>query len=437
MAEISRLKRYNPRKRVNTEKMAAIRSGLIGWVLLVGSGLAVVQAAAAQAPSQWEKPAAALAEQISGIMGPGQAQMAIRNISSVPAADVPGIRKLIEQDLKVLGVVALGAESANAIRVTLSENTRERLWVAEVVQGNETRVAMVEVAPAAPSIERTDAHIVLRKERLSGALDSHEPILFAVQARGDLVILHTGDIEIGSSHDGVWNGQKRVAFGRRQIASRDPRGVVTLADDATGFTANSPGIQCTGSHSAAAVGGTTDEWSVECREGDDPWPLPGGGVANETTNLKAFFNAGRNYFTGVVTPAVGVDLPPFYSAGFVSRPAGVALLINGIDGKVQMVENGALKAVTGTRDWGSDFAVLHSGCGTGTQMIASESGPATSDSLRAYEISALEAVGTSAPLNMDGAVTALWTTQDGKSVLAVVRSATDEYEVDRVTALCN
>ena len=63
-----------------------------------------------------------------------------------------------------------------------------------------------------------------------------------------------------------------------------------------------------------------------------------------------------------------------------------------------MVENGALKTVAGTRDWGSDFAVLHSGCGAGTQVIASGSGEAANDSLRAYELPAQEAVPVSARL---------------------------------------
>jgi hypothetical protein len=154
--------------------------------------------------------------------------------------------------------------------------------------------------------------------------------------------------------------------------------------------------------------------------------------------LKAFYNAARNYFTGVVTPSVGVDLPPFYSAGLVPRAAGgVGLLLTGIDGKVQLVDNSALKTVAGTRDWGSDFAVLLSGCGNGTQVIASGSGEAANDSLRAYELPAQEAVAVSGALAMDGTVTALWTASDGKSVFAVVRSAANEYEVDRVTALCN
>jgi hypothetical protein len=115
----------------------------------------------------------------------------------------------------------------------------------------------------------------------------------------------------------------------------------------------------------------------------------------------------------------------------------VALLIGGIEGKVQVLEGASLKPVAGTRDWGSDFAVLNSGCGAGTQVLASGSGEAASDSLRAYELPAQEAVPASAPLAMDGTVTALWTAPDGKSVFGVVRSATDQYEVDRVTASCN
>jgi hypothetical protein len=156
------------------------------------------------------------------------------------------------------------------------------------------------------------------------------------------------------------------------------------------------------------------------------------------TPFGAFYNSARDYFTGVVSPSVGVDLPPFYAAALIPRSAGSgALLVGGVDGKVQMAENGTLKTVSGTRDWGSDFAVLHSGCGAGVQVIASSSGEAANDSLRSYEFPALEAVPAGAPLAMNGAVTALWTAPDGKSVLAVVRNAANEYEVNRVTALCN
>jgi hypothetical protein len=38
---------------------------------------------------------------------------------------------------------------------------------------------------------------------------------------------------------------------------------------------------------------------------------------------------------------------------------------------------------------------------------------------------------------MEGTVTALWSVPDGNSVMAVVRDAANQYEVDRVTVLCN
>ena len=100
-----------------------------------------------------------------------------------------------------------------------------------------------------------------------------------------------------------------------------------------------------------------------------------------------------------------------------------------------------MNPVTGARDWGSDFALLQSGCGSGTQIIASGSGPAAQDSLRAYEIPAHEAIPASQPLTVEGSVTAMWSAAGGKSVFAVVRNLpqqgqSTEYEVDRVTATC-
>ncbi len=75
--------------------------------------------------------------------------------------------------------------------------------------------------------------------------------------------------------------------------------------------------------------------------------------------------------------------------------------------------------------------------GAGSQIVASSSGEAASDSLRAYEVPALEAVPVSTPLEVGGTVMALWPAPDGKSVLAAVHGTANQYEVDRVSALCN
>jgi hypothetical protein len=417
------------------------------WAVALGlCGLAGLAAQGMQAPQmqiKWAQPAAELAGQIADLLGPGQAQLTVRNISTIQTSEIPVIRKQLEQDLKARGVLAGGAESANTIRVTLSENARERLWVAEVVEGNETRVTMVRV-DAGPIAQTGTGHerVVLRKEKVPGLLNriggtKENPILGAAEINGHYVVMFADRISVFSSVAGGWTESSTFAMGTKP--ARDPRGLLIPSADGGTLIAYAPGTQCTGNYSLPLNGATQDSgWTVRCRANDDPWPVYQSADASAGPALKAFYNTARDYFTGVVNPNIGVDLPAFYAAGLIPRAAGgAALLLAGVDGKVQMVENGAMHSVSGARDWGSDFAVVHSGCGAGTQVIVSSSGEAVNDSLRAFEIPALEAVPESGALTMNGTVTALWTAQDGKSAMTVVRNAGGEYEVDRVSALCN
>jgi hypothetical protein len=415
-----------------------------GWGLAVGlAGLLMGMAAnGAAAPSQWEQPAAALAEQIAEILGPGQARLTIRNASTISTYEIPVIRQLLDEDLKSRGVLASGAESANIIRVTLSENIRERLWVAEIVEGNETRVATVHVERETAITPVPPDQIVLRSQRIFTS-QSNYPILAAIETNSGLMVLYPERIITYVLNSTGSRERDRFTITERQVRNRDSRGLLLSSDSGHDFTAFIPGVQCTGTYPPPAdPNAAYADGSMRCHDSDDPWPIADTGSPAGEPKIKAFYNAARNYFTGVVTPSVGVDLPPFYTAVLLPRPDGAGLLIGGIDGKVQLAENATLKTVAGTRDWGSDFAVLHSGCGAGTQIIASGSGEAVTDSLRAYELPALEAIPASAPLMMDGTVTALWSERDGKSVFTIVRKAAgqgqqDSYEVDRVSANCN
>ncbi|MGA3347137.1 MAG: hypothetical protein ABSC76_20000 [Terracidiphilus sp.] len=417
------------------------------WICLIAviaSGVMGLTTGATDAPSPWVQPAATLAEEIAGILGPGQAHLTIRNLSTIPSEEIPAILRLLEQDLKARGVTTSEAESANVLRVTLSENLRERLWVAEIVEGNETRVAMVHVDRSISHVKPVNEQIQLRKQTVFAApeLSPGEPILYAIEKDSALLLLHPEGISVLNRVSDGWQRQSLLSFSTQHSLSRDARGL--LIPSVNGVTAFIPGLQCSIEFAPAEIvaQGVSGAWSYHCHTSDDPWPIARTGTVNDSASLKAFYNSARNYFTGVVTPSLGVDLPPFYSAALLPRPSGAAFLFSGIDGKVQVVENGALKPVSGTRDWGSDFAALNSGCGAGMQVIASGSGEATADSLRVYELPAQEAVPASAPLAMDGSVTALWSAPDGKSIFAVVRKTTgagseDSYEVDRVTASCN
>jgi hypothetical protein len=318
------------------------------------------------------------------------------------------------------------------------------MWVAEMVEGNRSQVAIVELGPAAQARIETPGGLLLRSQTI---LSTHEPVLAALEASGNLIVLEPGQLVIGAQTSGSWSEVRKVdALGKGALA-RDPRGALLGYANGSSFASWLPGVECLGS---VASSSQPANWTIDCHENDDPWAITqpdlnltsfGGGDAQENvmvTPIRAFYNAARNYFTGVLSPNMGTDLPPFFSAALVARPAGsAALLIGGIDGKLQLEENGALHPIAGARDWGSDFAVLKSGCGAGEQIVASGSGEAAHDSLRAYELPALEAIPASAPLAMDGTVTAMWSAPDGKSVYTVVRNAANQYEVDRVTALCN
>jgi hypothetical protein len=400
---------------------------LIRWAAM-GLGMLLALRGSASGTSPWEQPASALAEQVAAILGPGQAHLTIRNLSRIPNEDVPAIRKLMEQDLKMHSVTISGDESANSIRVTLSENARERLWVAEVVEGSVTQVAMVRLDSDGAPHAQTAGDLKLHTETM---LRLNEPVLAVLEISNGIVVLEPEQILFETRVANGWREQSRTGIGQKPLP-RDPKGIL-IPEGGTAFEAWLAGTQCRGSFDPAQSPG---QGTVSCYASDDPWPLTQSEQA--AVPVKAFFNSARNYFTGVITPSVGEDPRAFYAAAWIPRAVGgAALVVGGIDGKVLLIENGISKPIAGTRDWGSDFAATHSGCGVGTQIIASSSGEAAADSLRAYELPGLEAVPVSVPLEVGGTVMGIWSTPDGKSVFATVRRADDQYEVDRVTALCN
>jgi len=417
---------------------------------LLSLALAALAGTAAWAAGPWEKPAAQLAQQVAAILGPGPAQLTVSNRSTLAEADVAGFRRLLEQDLREHGIDSSTPEGANLIRVTLSENVWERLWVAEVVEGNRTQVTMVQLDRDAPVVAPAETSLILQKKRVWNSQDvstpsnqAAAPVLAALETQAGLIVLEQEEIVVFSKTATGWHEEKHFYLdannGTRRPLSRDSRGTLTPASDGNGFTAFTAGMECVGTYAPPTIPSVPyGEWIVHCRTSDDPWPIATGPIA-----VKAFYNAARNYFTGVVTPNLGVELMPFYALAPLPRSTPIAgtsdqpaILVNTIDGKTLLVEGGTLKHVSGTRDWGSDFAAMRTGCGPGMQIVVSSSGEAINDSLRVYDLTAQEAVAVSAPLEMGGTVTALWTARDDASTWAVVRKSDNEYEVDRVAALC-
>jgi hypothetical protein len=400
------------------------------WAALVCLGGWIVTAAHA---ATWEQPASDLARQIAALTGPGPSRLVLQNASTLPAGEIPVIRRLLEQDLRRLGVLPGGSDSATLIRVTLSENLQGGLWVAEVQEGTETRVTML-VVPLAPAASSGSGGAITIRRTLQ--ITEDEPVLdakiFSTGGVQRLVVLEaerilTYERNAAALGAGTWIQDQAFPIAHSRPYPRDLRGELIAATDHP-FDAWLPGVTCRGAEANAGVGTAL---SVSCADSDDPWPI--------SLGQKAFYNDLRDNFTGVLAPGFGMDLPPFYESGEVPHETGAATLLTLVDGRVLLIDGGVMKPVTGANDWGSDFAVLRSGCGSGAQVLVSGSGAAAAgDSLRAWEIAGREAIPVSAPVSVDGVVTVISPSTDGTSATVIVRRESPvRYEVWNGSALCN
>ncbi len=426
-------KLYNSRQHMALEK----RLLLLVMALLLGTSKM------RGAETDRTQPIADLAKQIAAIAGPGSAALTIRNHSSLKPKEVANIRILLERDLHGYGVNISTTDSATAIRVTLSQNGDGGLWVAEVREGADLRVAIVHADIGSPTTPRSTANVTLRKVLL---WRQKAPIL-------DLLILETRSgrcmfvlsperlVSYKMSATGAWEQERELPIAHGQSFPRDLRGRL-LPGVATGtghlFDAYLPGVVCAGIDSDGGL-------ALSCIDSDDPWPIPLSDSAltpgAESTTLKAFYNNQRNYFTGAVAPVHDVRVPAFYAASVITRPYGAGLLLSATDGTVLMIENGTQKRISGTRDWGSDFAGLVASCASNPQVLVSASGAVASDSVRAYEVAGVEAIPVSAALDLPGTVTALWSSPGGTSAIVVARTAepaqSTEFEAYSVSTNCN
>src|SRR5512146_49031 len=389
-------------------------------VLRVSSVLLVCLAAyAAPATGKWDTQTFELARKIVAISGPGPASISFQNNSSLAPDVVEGIRRNMTGDLRASGV-QLRENAPVSIRVIFSENVRGYVWLAQVQQGTETQVAML-VFPKQDLSSAATSPLVLRRSFL---IAQQEQILDAALWQSHdqryLLVLGASQVGIYRQNGTHWDPVSAVSI-PHETYPRDLRGRLWVGKDGD-WKAFLPGIQCSGVQQL--------QQPMACRDSDDPWML------NDKTT--AFYNSARNYFTGAMVPAAAKSFPPFYSAAQLRREDGAAWVLTGVDGQVVLFDGGALRGLAGARDFGSDIVSVRSGCGAGTQLLATGTGDdLVNDTIRAFEIDDQGARAVSPPLAFDGPLTALWTTSDGDSAIAVLHTQTGSYEAYNVSVACN
>lgn len=376
----------------------------------------------------WRAPEAQLAEKIAAVTGPGVVALEVNNRSSVGAAEVEAIRRGIIGDLAASGIRVWEPDQAAAvIKVTLSENLQNYVWVAEVQQGAaEPSVLMLSIPRPASAVN--SQNVVPLTLRMTPLISSPNTILDAVVLEGNprrVVALGASAITIYEFKDNRWVQGQSLAINHEHPFPRDLRGRIVLRSDHP-FDAYLPGLACRSTN--------TSPLSMNCARNDDPWPLQ-----TSDFGVSGFFSPTRNFFTGALAPAVGKQkaAPAFYSAAAVPRDKYTLWLFAGTDGQLHLLD-GINEQIAPKIRWGSDLAGIHADCRPGWQVFATSPGGEASDWIQAFEFPDREPLAVSQKLNVNGSVNALWTAPDGKSATAVYRdSENGNYEAVQLTLTCN
>ena len=379
--------------------------GLLFALLLVSQGVSQDQNQAGAA--------ADLSRRIAAVTGTREAaSLAMRNISTLAAADFAVLQRTLADGLRSRGLRLQESPAPVEIRATVSEDVSHFLLIAEIHKGEEHLVLMSGFPRAENSAARLPA-IVMERVPL---WEQDDPVLdIAPLPDGSLLSLDSARLSIHARQEGQWRVRESAPFAGGRPWPRDLRG--RLAMNGASYQAWLPGFSCTGVAQPALT--------AECRAADEPWPVAAG--------LRAAFVPGRNYFAGGLVRASGArrSVAPFFTAA----AAAGGWVLAGVDGRA-VIYDGAFEPVGARSDWGSDVAGIAAACGAGTLVLATRAAEeGSSDAVQAYTVEGGAAVAASAPVEFRGPVTALWS--EGAEAVAVARDpATGKYVAYRLSAVC-
>jgi len=349
--------------------------------------------------------AAPLAARISSLL-PRRATVSLEFQVLTPPAMVESsrFRGALEEELRKTGLDLSGTTQPEShLRVSVTENARGLLFVAEVSGKDPRQVVMLPWSRPLPSDAKPALRLVLKP-----VWEQSEPVLDFMILDSDSQLLILSPTRVTSLHltNGKWapNGQAFLTLDRP--VARDPRGRLEFIAGA--LRAFLPGTTCGGQFQP--------QLGLTCSPGNEPWPInpqdpapPVRWVSDsnvlESAGVRgSFYNAARDLFAS--------------SNESIQDRAGVT--------------------APGTESWGNDLAAVANPCGSGNVLIVSMAGENRArDQVQVFEMISGQPVVRSEAMALPGAVTALWPAETpGQTTLVVRNSKTGNYEASRLALAC-
>lgn len=345
------------------------------------------------------------------------------------AADLDDAKKTIESELRVLGChVVEDASYETKLRVLLSQNLVERMWVSDYENEGTHAVSMA-------AFERTslDARPWLKGVHLdrelifsdnSQFLDFVPCLTSANETCGAGLVLYPTKI---MDLRGAGNFRSPV-FIHEKAWPRDIRGKIWLFN--AGFEMHVEGVICSGGSTLL---------NARCISEKNAWSFWG----PRGVYAIAMLAGGQNWFTGVSSsPPENNAQPkdePFFSIAGLEVNGETVWIASGTDGNVRIISNKTGETIGTTSGWGSELAAVKTECGNGWQILATRQRDYTgTDAVTVYEWTGSEFRALTDPLEMNGAIVALWSADGEGPARAVVHNLkTGNYEAYLLKVGCS
>jgi hypothetical protein len=350
---------------------------------------------------------------------PSAVSVSFQNLSALPPETLEPLQNAIFTAFRNANVRLVKAEQAVAdVQIAFSEDWQDYVWVANIQQGSSSQLVIKKL----PRQQRAAAsHAPTLTIRKISVWQQDSPILDFYQDNQNLLLLEPGQLSLYASDSGQWRPRQTLGIPHQHPVPRDVRG--RLEVHGSEVSAFLPGVRCSGKISPP---------SLDCRASDDPWPVDAG--------LVAFFSPRRNFFSGLLAGHnAGASVAPFFSGASWQSGDQRLWIFTGTDGRTRLFQNDLATPAVMFNGWGSTLAVVHSTCGSGWQLLTSA--PTDSirpDSIQAVEVTGHEALPVSAPVDLAGAVEALWTAGNyGQVVNGVLHLQSGKYEAFTLSVVCN
>lgn len=326
-----------------------------------------------------------------------------QNLTALPPAESSSFRSTLEQELRKAGLAVATTQLEVKLRVTISENTRGLLFVAEVLTGDTKQVVMMPWS-APPHVEEKRDLQLTRKM----VWDQPEPILdfLVLDSGSQLLILTASKASMNHFAEGKWVPSSQTTLPLAKPLPRDPRGRIQNTADAIRIYV--PGSTCLGVIQPAI--------KLTCSAANETW------LASPRDSQMA---------VRWVTDRNSLESDGFRET-FFTAAAG---LFTGTDGRNR---DRTGDVVAGAGAWGSDIASIENPCGPAPLLVAAKSGDAQEhDQIQLYEIGRGQVTPASEPMDLPGPVTALWPSEThGQATLVTRNSKTGNYEASLLGIAC-